>query len=103
MTPIEDAYMLAFDTPLDYSKIREIFETGYSRIPVYGKDKHDYKGLLYTKDLMLADPEDEMKLGDFIKIFDRKSNTFTLDTRLVEALNIFKKGKTHLALVREMV
>jgi len=52
--------------------------------------------------LMLADPEDEMKLGDFIKIFDRKSNTFTMGTSLLEALNTFKKGKTHLALVREM-
>jgi len=103
MTPLDDAYMLSIDTRLGYDTIREIFHTGFSRVPVYGHDKHDYRGLLYTKDLMLADPEDEMKLGDFIKIFDRKSNTFAMDTRLVEALNIFKKGKTHLALVREMV
>jgi len=101
MTPLEDAYMLSFDTPLDYEKIREIFETGYSRVPVYGRDKHDYKGLLYTKDLMLADPEDEMKLGDFIMIFGRKVETFWKTTRLVECLNTFKKGGTHMGLVRK--
>jgi len=103
MTPLDDTYMLSIDTCLGYDTIREIFHTGFSRVPVYGSDKHDYRGLLYTKDLMLADPEDEMKLGDFIRIFDRKSNTFTKDTTLLQALNFFKKGKTHLALVREMV
>merc|ERR1719174_3297950 len=101
MTPLEDAYCLHVDTPLDYEKIREIFETGYSRVPVYAKDKHDYKGLLYTKDLMLADPEDEMKLGDFIMIFGRKVETFWKETRLVECLNTFKKGGTHVGLVRK--
>lgn len=101
MTPWEDAYMLSIDTVLGYDKIREIFETGYSRVPVYGKDKHDYKGLLYTKDLMLADPEDEMKLGNFIQIFTRKVETFWRNTRLVDCLNTFKKGGTHMGLVRK--
>lgn len=101
MTPLEDAYMLPLQTPLDYATVREIFETGYSRIPVYGKDKNDYLGLLYTKDLMLADPEDEMKLGDFINIFGRKVETFWKSTRLVECLNTFKKGGTHMGLVRK--
>jgi len=103
MMPLDDMYMLSIDTCLGYDTIREIFHTGFSRVPVYGSDKHDYRGLLYTKDLMLADPEDEMKLGDFIKIFDRKANTFTKDTTLLQALTYFKQGKTHLALVREMV
>jgi len=100
MTPLEDAYMLSTEVRLGYEMIREIFETGYSRVPVYGKDKHDYKGLLYTKDLMLADPEDEMKIGDFIQIFQRKVETFFKTTKLVEVLSIFKKGGTHMGLVR---
>merc|ERR1719277_1958932 len=100
MTPLEDAYMLSTEVRLGYDMIREIFETGYSRVPVYGKDKHDYRGLLYTKDLMLADPEDAMKLGDFIQIFQRKVETFFRTTKLVEVLSIFKKGGTHMGLVR---
>jgi metal transporter CNNM len=103
MTPLQDAYMLPTDTRLGYDTIRDIFQHGFSRVPVYGTDKHDYRGLLCTKDLMLVDPEDEMLLGDFIQIFDRKANTFTKETKLFDALNKFKKGQTHLALVREMV
>jgi len=101
MTPLEDAYMLPFETRLGYKTIREIFETGFSRVPVYGKDKNDFKGLLCTKDLMLADPEDEMRLGDFIAIFNRKVESFFADTKLVDTLNRFKKGGTHMALVRQ--
>lgn len=77
------AYFLSSRTKLGYDAIREIFETGYSllaelergrgaeavwsindlknnittlqgRIPIYGMDKHDYRGLLYTKDNMKA-------------------------------------------------
>eukprot|EP00435_Cladocopium_sp_Y103_P063573 s718_g25.t1 len=101
MTPLEDAYFLSSDTKLGYDSIREIFETGYSRIPIYGTDKHQYRGLLYTKDLMLADPEDEMKVGDFIQIFSRKVETFFEETKLVQCLNAFKKGGTHMGLVRK--
>lgn len=102
MTPLEDAYMLSTETRLGYDTIREIFETGFSRIPVYGRDKNDYRGLLYTKDLMLVDPEDEMKLGDFIPIFHRKVESFFQTTKLVEVLNAFKKGGTHMGLVRDV-
>jgi metal transporter CNNM len=94
--------MLQSDMPLGYDAMRAIFESGFTRIPVYGNDRHDFRGMLNTKDLMLADPEDEMKLGDFIGIFDRKVENFTLDTSLTEALETFKKGKTHLALVRHL-
>mmetsp|Transcript_34702 Transcript_34702/g.91958 ORF Transcript_34702/g.91958 Transcript_34702/m.91958 type:complete len:605 (-) Transcript_34702:493-2307(-) len=102
MTPLEDAYMLNSETRLGFDTIREIFETGFSRIPVYGRDKHDYRGLLYTKDLMLADPEDEMLIGDFINIFSRKVETFFKDTKLVEVLTVFKKGGTHMGIVRSV-
>lgn len=102
MTPLQNAYMLSHETRLDYETIRELFERGFSRVPVFGKDQNDYRGLLYTKDLMLADPEDEMKLGDFISIFGRKVETFFQDDKLVKVLNAFKKGGTHMGLVREV-
>jgi len=102
MTPLERTYMLSTEKKLGYETIREIFENGMSRVPVYGKDKHDYRGLLYAKDLMLADPEDEMKLGDFIEIFQRKVESFYKTDKLVDVLNKFKKGGTHMGLVTEM-
>lgn len=100
MIPLEDAYMLQADITLGYETIREIFETGFSRIPVYGRDRNDYIGLLYTKDLMLVDPADEISLRDFINIFQRKVETLFKEDKLPKALNAFKKGGTHMGLVR---
>mmetsp|Transcript_7852 Transcript_7852/g.12773 ORF Transcript_7852/g.12773 Transcript_7852/m.12773 type:complete len:640 (+) Transcript_7852:40-1959(+) len=102
MTPLNDAYMLPSSTRLGYTAIKNIFDTGFTRIPVYGNTKNDYRGLLVTKDLMLADPEDEMKLGDFIQIFQRKVETFYQGTKLAEVLIKFKQGGTHMGLVREV-
>merc|ERR1719284_1474596 len=95
MTPVEDAYMLSEEVRLSYETIRSVFEHGFSRVPVYGRDKHDYKGLLYTKDLILADPEDEMKLGNFISIFDRTALAFSPEEHLISVLAAFKKGQSH--------
>merc|ERR1711976_569642 len=96
------AFMLSDTKILSYDTIREIFESGFSRIPVYGIDRQNYTGLLYTKDLILADPGDEMKLQDFINIFDRQALSFSQDFNLTDALNAFKNGQAHLALVRKM-
>ena len=49
----------------------EIFRSGYSRVPVVGKDKNDIVGILYTKDLIFVDPEDETPVLNFIQIFGR--------------------------------
>eukprot|EP00930_Biecheleria_cincta_P040842 TRINITY_DN2796_c0_g1_i1.p1 TRINITY_DN2796_c0_g1~~TRINITY_DN2796_c0_g1_i1.p1 ORF type:complete len:628 (+),score=98.95 TRINITY_DN2796_c0_g1_i1:136-2019(+) len=102
MTPVEDTYMLPGDTRLSYETIRDIHKLGFSRIPVYGQNKHDFRGLLYTKDLILVDPKDEMRLADFIDVFQRRALTFEKDHKLAECLAQFRKGSTHLALVREM-
>mmetsp|Transcript_28250 Transcript_28250/g.44797 ORF Transcript_28250/g.44797 Transcript_28250/m.44797 type:complete len:752 (+) Transcript_28250:78-2333(+) len=102
MTPLKEAYMLQTDTALGYDTVRDIFEKGYSRIPCYGRDKNDYRGLLYTKDLMMVDPEDEMKVGDFIGIFNRKVETFFGGDTLANCLHRFRNSRTHIGLVRQV-
>lgn len=103
MTPIEDAYFLSADTRLGFQEIKEVFERGFSRVPVYRQDKNDYVGVLHTKDLMFADPEDEMLLGDFINIFNRKADTFFEEDKLPEVLKKFKTGGAHLGIVRKPI
>ena len=48
-----------------------IFKSGFSRIPVYAKDQNDVIGLLFTKDLIFIDPDDETPLKNFVQIFGR--------------------------------
>lgn len=35
MTPIENVFMLSIDAELDYKTLKQICQTGHSRIPVY--------------------------------------------------------------------
>jgi metal transporter CNNM len=103
MTPVNDAYFLPAETSLGFQTIKDIFEQGYSRVPVYKKERNDYIGMLHTKDLMFADPEDEMKLGEFIKIFGRKADTFWQEDKLPEVLRRFKSGGAHMGIVRKPI
>lgn len=57
MTPAREAYMISINEKLSYKLVYDIFKAGYSRIPVYEKDKDDVVGLVLAKDLIFIDPE----------------------------------------------
>ena len=57
MTHVKNAYMISVAEKLSYKLIYEIFKSGFSRIPVYDKDKDDIVGLILAKDLIFIDPE----------------------------------------------
>ena len=44
MTPKEDSYMVSQDDVLSFMKLKEIFQTGFSRIPVYGQTTDEIIG-----------------------------------------------------------
>lgn len=53
MTPMSEAFCLRVDERLDYKTCSHIYKSGFSRVPVYGKDTDDILGLILTKDLIL--------------------------------------------------
>ena len=102
MTPIENVYMLPVTSKLTFKLIREIFESGFSRIPVWGKDHNDIVGLLFVKDLIFIDPEDATPLLNFVHIFGRGVHKVWPDSKLGDVLKLFKMGRGHLALVQDV-
>jgi len=102
MTPLEQTYMLSADTRLGFDTIAEIFRTGFSRIPVYEVSKDNIIGLLFTKDLIFIDPEDETPVRSFVGIFGRGLHVVWPDDRLGDVLRDLKKGHSHMALVRDV-
>lgn len=42
---------------LGMQTLSEVFKSGYSRIPIYGKDRSDIVGVMLAKDLIFIDPE----------------------------------------------
>ena len=59
MTPLEDAYMLEESCKLSFAVVRDIFDHGFSRVPVYARERQHVVGLLFVKDLIFVDLEDE--------------------------------------------
>lgn len=128
MTPISEAYMISYDTTLSFKTLREIFQTGFSRIPgklspyyfilykltnscvltcceiVYGPEGRDeIIGLLFVKDLIFVDPEDETPVKRFVEILARTFEVVEDDDKLGEVLATFKQGRGHMGIVRGVV
>lgn len=64
MTPIEKVFMLEASTKLTFDAMLEIYKSGYTRIPVYDGtvSKDRVISVLYVKDLILVDPDDEIEV-----------------------------------------
>ena len=61
-----------------------IFKSGYSRIPVYEKDRNDVVGLILAKDLLFLDPEDALPMRSFMTLFSRPIQSVWPDDSLAE-------------------
>jgi len=101
MTGLEATYMVPHHATLSFALLREIFRTGFSRIPVYGPGgRSDIVGLLFVKDLIFVDPEDETPVKRFCEILGRTFEWVEMDATLGDVLQVFKKGRGHMGLVR---
>lgn len=103
MTPLKNTFMLSVDEKLGFETVAKIFKTGYSRIPVFEVSQNNIIGLLFVKDLIFIDPEDETVIGKFVQIFGRNVHYTWPDEKLDDVLRELRKGKSHLSLVRDVV
>jgi len=100
-TPMNKVFMLEVDSILDFTLMSLIFQKGFSRLPVYQNgDRNDICGLLFSKDLILIDPEECTTVRSVIQFFGRPIQWLWPDTSLQDALTLFKTGRAHLAIVR---
>lgn len=103
MTRIEDVFMLPLDCKLDRDTIKRIIEKGYSRIPIYDfGDRKQIVALIFAKDLALLDPDDHTPLTNLITYCKHPLIFIDDDATLDVALNEFKTGKSHMAVVRQI-
>ena len=101
-TPLVNTFMLGADERLGFDTVAKIFKTGYSRIPVYEVSKSNIIGLLFVKDLIFLDPEDEIPVKNFVQIFGRGLHVVWPDDKLGDVMKLLKKGRSHMALVRDV-
>eukprot|EP00053_Salpingoeca_punica_P016101 m.150207 g.150207 ORF g.150207 m.150207 type:complete len:437 (+) comp16877_c0_seq1:161-1471(+) len=94
MTALEYVYMLPLNALLDSETIDEIIATGYSRIPVFRKEKSDARQLILVKQLLKYNDEDATPIKQIPK---RVMPVVQDDTLLLEILALFRSGKGHMA------
>ncbi|RWS04148.1 metal transporter CNNM4-like protein [Dinothrombium tinctorium] len=99
MTPLDEVYMISISEKLDSETFSEIIRRGYSRIPVYNKDKSDVVGLITLKDIMLYDPDDAMPIDVIVKSTKYNLIYIHYKERIKTLLQKLKEAKCHLAFV----
>lgn len=103
MTRIEDVFMLPIECKLNRDTIKSIIEKGYSRIPVYEfEDRKQIVALILAKDLALLDPDDHTPIASILRYCKHPLIFIEGDATLDVALNEFKTGKSHMAVVRQI-
>ena len=107
MTEMKDVFWLNDQSKLSFDVLTEIFKSGHSRIPIFNtQDKFGRiacVGLLYVKDLILLDPDDEMPVTQIMNAFKHKTPPIVWkDDTLQHLLEIFVKTSQHLAFVQDI-
>jgi len=112
MTSLNEVYAVPDDLILDELNMVDIYRRGYSRVPVYKKNKDDFGegtleeksailGVLLTRNLIVVDARHDRPLSH---IPYQKPYCVHPDTHMVDLMNLFQKGGSrvkggHLAVV----
>lgn len=103
MTKIDNVYCLSNSGVLDFKTIKEIYESGFSRIPIYNEDdKNDIVGILYVRDLAFIDPDDQTPIQAHLDFYKYELLKFWTDSTLGELLLRFTEGKSHLGIIQRV-
>lgn len=101
MTKLRDVFMLELDTVINYNLMLIIVKRGFSRIPVYSKNRKNIVGLLMVKDLALVNPYSEVTIKSLIVFYKHPIISVDEGHTLDIVFNYFREGKSHMALVRD--
>ncbi len=97
MTPRTVVYALDANKIIDKELLLQIKDKGFSRIPVFEGKKDNLIGILYSKELIGYNPDDQKTVGE---LCNRRSLIhIDKDMKLDELFNLFIKERRHIAFV----
>lgn len=103
MTKLKDVFMLDYNERFDDSLFIVISKSGYSRIPVFKKDRGNICGVVHIKDLAMLDTSNPRTIGMISDAFnlpyERCKDTDMLNT-LLESI---ERRKSHMIIVEHQV
>lgn len=102
MTKFEDVYCINIDNVLDFKLMRDIYDSGFSRIPIYEGEKNNIVGLLHVRDLAFVDPDDQTSVQSHMDFYKHELLFFWQESSLDEMLKGFSGGKSHLGIIQKV-
>ena len=96
MTDINQTYCLEIGEKLDFQLMVDIYKSGFTRVPVYDTHRGNIIGVLFVKDLILLDPEDEIELKSLLSFHGKGVDFVDENTPLGEVFKMFIKGLSHI-------
>lgn len=99
MTPMDRVYTMSSDMILDEKTVEEIFNAGFSRIPIHlPNDPLNFVGMLLVRVLISYDPEDALPVAAFPLATLPETSA---ETSCLNILNYFQEGKSHMIVVSD--
>jgi len=92
MRAIDDVFMVEYSAILDEKCLELVAASGYTRIPVYEKERTNIVALLHVCDLAYVSAGDGTSLKTLCKFYNHPVNFVFEDTKLEVLLSEFKKG-----------
>jgi metal transporter CNNM len=99
MTPLQNTYTMSSDRILDEKCVEEIFNSGFSRIPIHlPNEPTNFIGMLLVRVLISYDPEDSLPVSSFPLATLPETPP---ETSCLNILNYFQEGRSHMVVVSE--
>ncbi|MEN8148409.1 MAG: hemolysin family protein [Planctomycetota bacterium] len=98
MTPRTRMFALDRDTPIG-DAVRQVFEEGHSRVPVFTENMDEVVGILYAKDLLEHWAGSEAREHLTAVEVSRKPFFVPETKKISQLLDEFRRRKTHIAIV----
>jgi len=94
--PLSETDMLESSEPLTRELLQSILEKGHSRLPVYCENKHNVRGFILSKKMIVITPDDGSKVSN-IEISPMV--LVSPEIPMLDLLNKFQSERCHIALL----
>lgn len=105
MTSLDKVFMIDIHTKLTFAILMSIYKSGFTRIPVYETSRENIIGILFTKDLILIDPDDEIEVSAVLAFHGNREGGYVRsvcdNTTLDKVFLEFKASYLHMLVAFE--
>ena len=101
MTALNNVHMVELHDRLNFQTMLNIYRQGFTRVPVYDTERDNIVGILFVKDLILVDPDDEIEVATILSFHGKDVGRIEKGVTLDVVFNKFKVTHKHMYFVSQ--